>query len=213
MEKKQFFSKLANIYGTAGLLALLMGFILIMIPSFPYVWYSINPGATDRELERISEGISSDTDDVLEPNREIKILPDTNPNLPKEPFVKIDKIGVMSPVQKGDDYISILTQGSWMVPEFGDPINNDKTIIVAAHRFGYSYWSREERSVVSFYNLPQLDISDTVSIIWDQREFVYEIYKAEESTYITDYDADLILYTCKYFNSPVRIFRYAKATL
>ena len=97
-----------------------------------------------------------------------------------------------------------------MVPEFGDPINSEKTIIIAAHRFGYSYWSREERSVVSFYNLPKTGIGDTVSIIWDQREFVYEIYKAEESTYITDYDADLILYTCKYFNSPVRIFRYAK---
>ena len=53
------------------------------------------------------------------------------------------------------------------------------------------------------------DIDSTVSVYWNQREYIYKIYAKEESTYISDYSADLILYTCKYYNSPVRIFRYA----
>lgn len=210
MDRKEIVKKLSSIYGGIGLVALIGGFFLILIPTMPYIWYAINPKATDQEIERISEDIL-DSEDILKDSITQSRIPEVNPELPKDPYVKIDRIGVMSPVQKGDNYISILTNGAWMVPEFGDPINNEKTIIIAAHRFGYSYWSREERSLVSFYNLPKTDIGDIVSIIWDQREFVYEIYKGEESTYITDYDADLILYTCKYFNSPIRIFRYARA--
>ena len=54
-----------------------------------------------------------------------------------------------------------------------------------------------------------LSIGDRIEIIWGQRKYVYEIYRAEDSTGIQDYEADLILYTCRLFNSPTRIFRYA----
>jgi len=67
------------------------------------------------------------------------------------------------------------------------------------------------RQQISFYNLPSITKRDIIDIIWDQRVFSYEIYNAEESTYISDYNADLILYTCKFYNSPIRIFRYARA--
>lgn len=219
MEKKKFFDNLGNVYTIAGLFALIVGFVLIMIPTLPYIWYTLYPTATEHEVERIYEKIVREDQEgelverVEEEEEEeiISRLPEKNPDLPNEPYIVIEKIDVYSPIERGEDYISILTRGTWMVPEFGDPINNDTTIILAAHRFGYSYWTREERNRISFYNLPSIDVGDQVKIIWDQREFTYEIYKAEESNYITDYDADLIIYTCKFFNSPVRIFRYARA--
>ncbi|KKS80793.1 MAG: hypothetical protein UV56_C0008G0001, partial [Candidatus Woesebacteria bacterium GW2011_GWC1_43_10b] len=61
-----------------------------------------------------------------------------------------------------------------------------------------------------FYSLPKLKTGDTVEIIWRQRKYLYEVYKEEEGEEITDYSADLILYTCESLSSPVRIFRYAR---
>lgn len=63
---------------------------------------------------------------------------------------------------------------------------------------------------MSFYKLPSLEKGDIVEIVWNQRIYKYKIYKTTENTKITDYNADLILYTCKmYWESPERIFKYA----
>jgi sortase (surface protein transpeptidase) len=97
-----------------------------------------------------------------------------------------------------------------MVPNFGTPEYNDLPIIIAAHRFGYVYWSNDFREKSTFYNLPKLRVGDRVQIIWGQRSYEYEVYKAEDNTQITDYEADLILYTCRMYNSPTRVFRYLK---
>jgi hypothetical protein len=63
---------------------------------------------------------------------------------------------------------------------------------------------------MSFFSLPKTRVGDKIDIIWGQRKYEYEIYKAETKTQISDYDADLILYTCLLYNSPDRIFRYAR---
>ena len=81
---------------------------------------------------------------------------------------------------------------------------------MAAHRFGYLKWSDSYRRQNSFYNLPKLKKGDVVRIIWKQRKYVYEIYGLEEGEEILDYSADLILYTCKFLDSSVRIFRYGR---
>ena len=83
-------------------------------------------------------------------------------------------------------------------------------IILAAHRFGYVTWTNSFRTLNSFYSLPKLKVGDRVEIVWNQRKYVYEIYKEETGTAITDYTADLILYTCDLWNSPTRIFKYAR---
>ena len=210
MNKKVFLLSLSKAYTITGISALVLGFALIMVPTVPYIWYVANPSATNQEIERIYEDIKPEEKE-LEIITQERELPPINPDLPKDPYVIIEKIGVESPISDGENYIKILMNGTWMVPEFGDPIESNLSIILAAHRFGYSNWSREERNKVSYFNLPKTTIGDEIKIVWQQREFIYEIYKEEESTYISDYDADLILYTCKYFNSPIRIFRYAKA--
>jgi sortase (surface protein transpeptidase) len=212
MKQKKFVNKVSRFYSIAGITLLTISLIFILIPVFPYIWYIINPEATDNEITTLAvEIIPQKEEEELVIEEPTDSLPPVNTDLPNEPFIVIDKIGVYSPIKTGDDYINALRRGAWIVPDFGDPINNDKTIIVASHRFGYSSWSNEFREEVSFYNLPNTKAGDTVKIIWDQREFEYEIYLAEESNFITDYEADLILYTCKFYNSPIRIFRYAKA--
>ncbi len=50
---------------------------------------------------------------------------------------------------------------------------------------------------------------DTFSIIWDQREFTYRVKRVEEANSIYTKDSDMILYTCKYLKSPIRIIVYA----
>ena len=212
MEKEKGVRKISKLYNIAGVIVLFLGFILILIPTFPYIWYIINPKATESEISTLVAEVIPEKDIP-----EIPVIPDDDPlpplnlDLPKENFVVIDKIKVYSPIKTGEDYIDALRRGSWIVPEFGDPINSDKPIILASHRFGYSSWTKDMRQQISFYNLPSITKRDIIDIIWDQRVFSYEIYNAEESTYISDYNADLILYTCKFYNSPIRIFRYARA--
>ena len=56
----------------------------------------------------------------------------------------------------------------------------------------------------------KLEAGDIIEVVVDQRKWLYEVYQAEEGEQITDYDANLILYTCKYLNSPIKHFRYAR---
>lgn len=216
MKKEKFFNRLTTIYTILGFLLLTTSLALILIPTFPYIWYRINPQATQQEIVMLSEEIAemetTEIEEIFkeEKTQEVDPGPPHNPNLPEGYFVSIPSINVLSPISDNPDYEEALKSGTWIVPDYGTPENPTLPIILAAHRFGYQYWDREERERISFYNLPQIDTEEYISIYWNQREYIYQIYKGQESEYISDYGADLILYTCRHFNSPVRIFRYAK---
>lgn len=132
--------------------------------------------------------------------------------LPKENRLVISKIGVDTEIAEAtyDNYESALKQGVWRVSDFGAPSANSMPTILAAHRYGYLAWSNLFRRESSFYNLPKLKVGDTVEIDWRQRKYVYEIYAEGQGEEITDYTADLILYTCVDLTGPERIFRYAR---
>ena len=196
-----------NIYTVLGFSFLLLTLVLVAIPVSPYIWYRINPAETDREIEKIIVDV---VEEDIEKETEKSNIPTLNEDLPEGYHVVINSINVNSPVSDSKDYTKALKSGSWVVPEYGTPEKDELPIIIASHRFGYASWSNEFRNRISFFNLPKTEIGDTVSIYWNQREYIYRIYEKEESTYISDYSADLILYTCKYFNSPIRIFRYAE---
>jgi sortase (surface protein transpeptidase) len=102
-------------------------------------------------------------------------------------------------------------KGVWRVPEFGVPGDARQPMILTAHRWGYKrWWGSGYWKYHSFYELPQLEPGDRVEIITQQRKYVYEVYKAEESSEITDYQASVILYTCKFLNASVRHIRYLR---
>lgn len=200
-------SKISNIYVILGFVFIIGALALVATPIMPYIIYRINPGETTNEVEKISQPVAEaeevETDDT-------KTLPPLDTTLPEKPYIRISKIGVDSPISTASDYTEALKQGTWLVSGYGTPENGISPMILAAHRFGYIYWDDTTREKISFFNLPKTHEGDTISIIWNQRQYSYEIYHEEEGTQITDYSADLILYTCKYFNSPTRIFRYAR---
>ncbi len=142
----------------------------------------------------------------------VQYSPRFDPTLPKEAHLKIGSIGVDTILQEAtyDNYEEALKRGVWRVSDFGAPVDNTKPTILAAHRFGYLAWTNTFRRKNSFFNLPKLKIGDTVEITWRQRKYVYEIYAEGKGEEITDYTADLILYTCEALTGPERIFRYAR---
>ena len=207
---KKFLKALSKIYLIFGIVLIFFAFSIIAITFYPQIWYSLSKTATEIEATTIQEQLTEIEE--YEPEEESKkpeiTLPPVDTSLPKENLLRIATIGVDSEISQEQDPDKGLDKGIWMVPDFGTPEINDLPIIIAAHRFGYVYWSSDFRQKSSFYNLPKLKVGDRVQIIWNQRSYEFEVYKAEDNTQITDYEADLILYTCRMYNSPVRVFRY-----
>jgi sortase (surface protein transpeptidase) len=214
MKNKQKLLKIfSKLYLILGIILIFVAFSILAITFYPQIWYSIDQTATEVELASIQEEITILEEQIEREEVQTEIpsnLPPFNESLPRENMIIISSIGVDSVIVQNDNAFLGLEEGIWIVPNFGTPDNNDFPIIIAAHRFGYVYWSSEFRHKSSFYNLPKLKVGDRVQIIWEQRSYEYEVYKTEDSSQITDYEADLILYTCRMYNSPIRVFRYLR---
>ena len=211
MKKKKLLKILSKAYLVFGVILIFFAFSIIAITFYPQIWYSVSDTATETEAATIQEQLTEIEEYEQEETKEPETtLPPLDTSLPKENILRIASIGVDSEISQEQNADKGLEEGIWIVPDFGTPEINDLPIIIAAHRFGYVYWSSDFREKSSFYNLPKLKVGDRVQIIWGQRSYEYEVYKAEDNTQITDYEADLILYTCRMYNSPVRVFRYLK---
>lgn len=190
--------------------------VALMVSSFwaiPAVYYhffpaesvAIVPTETSTPLGgNFTEGAQSE-------NELASYLPPRDETLPEGQWIVIPRIGVRTELQADAQPEEALATGVWMVPGYGTPGDKTQPMIVAAHRFGWKWWWESDYwKYHSFYLLPDLEPGDMVEIIADQRKWVYEIYAGEEGEEITDYQADLIMYTCKFLNSPLRHFRYAR---
>jgi sortase (surface protein transpeptidase) len=211
MKKKKLLIILSKAYLAIGILLIFLAFSVLAITFYPQIWYSVDKGATETEFTTIEKQVTIledvEKDEIVKKEVEPG-LPTIDTSLPTENYLRISSIYVDSEISQEPNADEGLEEGIWMVPNFGTPEYNDLPIIIAAHRFGYVYWSSDFREKSTFYNLPKLKVGDRVQIIWGQRSYEYEVYKAEDNTQITDYNADLILYTCRMYNSPVRVFRY-----
>jgi sortase (surface protein transpeptidase) len=199
----------------ASMLVALLAIVLGLITAFPYALYTINPGLSNA-LTKILARPTVDFGDQLEAtgDKALKVpyQPALDPTLPTQNSLVIDEIGINTMIGENtvENVEETLKQGVWRVPDFGTPFARKKPVILAAHRFGYLAWSNQFRRENSFYNLPKLDTGDRVEIIWNQRKYIYEIIDSSEGEQIANYQADLILYTCKFLESETRIFKYAK---
>jgi sortase (surface protein transpeptidase) len=201
---------------TIGVVLWLSAIVLALLPSWPHLFYRLFPATSGNLASTIASTVAiGNLPAETTPSAKITPapkLPDIDPSLPKENGLIIDKIGVKGAIHEGTDWEQILKTGIWRVPDFGTPETNNLPIIIAAHRWGYLDWSAAFRKLNSFYDLPKLVVGDTVEIIWDQRPYEYKIYSVSTGTKITEYNANLILYTCQMWNSPVRFFVYANRT-
>ena len=217
-------STLALIF--AGMAFALWG-MFALLSSYPvglYAYYSLLPKTTEllgKALQETSKQLSNvSTNQQTNTETKTPLVIERDASLPEGHYLSIPKIGVDTVIWEGesDNYDKALKKGVWRVGEFGVPDRSldsarDKPMILAAHRFGYLEWTQEYRLKNAFYNLPKLKNGDMVEIIWDQHRYTYQVQRVEEGTEITDYKSDLILYTCKFLVSPLRIFVYARLIL
>ncbi len=202
---------LSDLFFKLSLICFGLGTLAVFIYFLPLVSYLI-PVSNE---EATAAKVLAET--VANPDSSLKVVksnyqPRFNPALPKDNKLVIPSIGVNTTVEEAisDNYEEALKKGVWRVSDFGTPEAREKPVILAAHRYGYILWSNLFRRKSSFYNLPNLQVGNTVEIDWGQRKYIYEVYKEEKGETISDYSADLILYTCESLNSPIRIFRYAR---
>lgn len=197
----------------------LSGTLLLLATGYPlgqYVYYSLLPDTSRALASGIGETARSaeSTSPSGTPTQVVtnETQPPRDSSLPEGHYLSIPSIGVDTVVWEAreDEYEEALRRGVWRVPDFGTPGEGGKPIILAAHRFGYLEWSQEYRAQNSFFNLPKLASGDEIEMMWDQRRYKYRVEQVVEGSEIGDYSADLILYTCKFLVSPVRIFVYAK---
>ncbi|CAN5272518.1 hypothetical protein BH10PAT2_BH10PAT2_0730 [soil metagenome] len=140
-------------------------------------------------------------------------IPVYDANLPEGNWLIIPKIGVKTEILESAKPDDSLSKGVWRVPDFGTVTDLSKPMILAAHRYGWKAWwenGNQYWRYHSFYLLPKLQQGDIIEVISDHRKYVYEVYAGEQGEEISDYNADLILYTCKFLDSPLRYFRYAR---
>lgn len=203
-----------NVLSQVSKWILIIGIVLLAIAYIPSVWYATSP---DR-LANISSLIGSTAQTAEEVSPQIekaepKVIyqPNLNPALTTESMLAIPSVGIETKLNEAtsENLEDALRIGVWRVPEFGTPYERKLPTILAAHRYGYLKWSVPYRLKNSFYNLPKVKVGDTVEITYRQRKYVYEVYAEEKGTEITDYSADLILYTCESLNSSTRIIKYA----
>jgi len=200
----RFFQKTAKIL-------VIIGVVLAVVAFAPGVIYSINPDATNKISQLIKSTAQKEVE-TIPTTQEPAYQPAFNSNLPEENRLIIPSAKIDTKVNEADweNYEDALKKGVWRVPDFGTPYGRSRPTILAAHKYGYLKWSIPYRLKNSFYSLPKTKVGDTVEIIWKQRKYVYEIYKEEEGEEISDYSAELILYTCEALNTPIRVFRYAR---
>ena len=188
-------NKLAIIFAAIGL-------VFILIAYVPEVSDFGNYKLSGEEVSQLNE------------SHEEKVIyqPAFDPKLPKTNKILVPSIGIDSEIQEStfDNYEEALKKGIWRVSDFGSPYARQAPTILAAHRYGYLAWTWNFRKTSSFMNLPKAKVGDTVTIVWQQRKYVYEIYSESKGDQINDYSADLILYTCESLTGPVRIFKYAR---
>jgi len=200
--------KLAKILAIAGIILVFIGFA-------PSVWYTFIPRKLDiSKILKATFRKDKQTQFMLDkPKENVEIYqPSYDPNLPRENKLKISSVKIDTPINEAsnDNYEEALKIGVWRVPDFGTPYERKLPTILAAHRYGYLKWSIPYRLKNSFYNLPKVKVGDLVEINWEQRKYMYEVYRESEGEEIVDYSSDLILYTCESLSSPIRIFKYAR---
>jgi len=191
----------------------LLGILFLILSFAPSVWYTLAAKVDDFSVALLATVKNSDKDKVKD-DKLIKAewQPRVDSKLPLEPTLVIPSIKVSTTINEATDekYEDALKKGVWRVPDFGTPYDRKFPVILVAHRFGYLKWSNLYRRENSFYNLPKLKAGETVEIYYRQRKYIYEVYGESRGEEITDYIADLILYTCETLNSKIRIFKYAK---
>lgn len=199
----------ANINILVGLVLMTLPIAYLVAINTPQVWYRINPNAVEDEIRALTRDPFADTFGSIDLIPKVYAeAPKKNDSLPRQNSLRINKIGVNTQIREGENEEAALAKGVWRMPDFGSPKNNDKPIILSAHRWGPLSITAEYRQQNMFINLPKIKPGDKIEIVWDQQLYTYEVVESEINEHVTQLN-DLILITCQYYDSPERIIVYA----
>lgn len=208
-----------NLWSLAGKSVLHLVLTTVMVGSLmigtayvaPIIYYHLFPHRAQAiESQILSTDLGGKIADGNQYARIIN-LPPVDQSLPEGEWIVIDKIGMKVELIASESGTVALDEGVWRDTRGGEIGSQDQPVIVAAHRFGWKWWWQDETwKEKSFYELPELEPGDVVKLIKDQRQWTYEIYAGEETNQISDWQADLILYTCKDLSSDIKHVRYGR---
>ncbi len=190
----------------------ILGIVFLTISFAPSIWYWAKAQGKNTVSELLYQTAAAQPMPASnQPGSEV-YQPRFDAMLPLTTNLKIPSIGIDTEIYEAtkENYEEALKKGVWRASDSGTPYNRTEPTILAAHRFGYLAWSNIFRKKHSFYNLPKMEVGETVEITYKQRKYLYEVYAESSGEDISDYSADLVLYTCENLNSPVRIFKYAR---
>lgn len=180
-------------------------------PAVQYIYYTVRP-ATSARLSKVLKELEVKPQEVVAVEEQVDPPPivQADTTIPEGHYLNIPSIGVSTTIWEAtsDNYDEALRKGVWRVPEMAEP-DRGSPVIMSAHRFGYIEWTQDYRVKNSFFNLPDLEPGDEIEIVWDQKRYKYKVARLVEGEAIDDYNYDLILYTCKFLVSPIRIMVYA----
>lgn len=112
----------------------------------------------------------------------------------------IPKIDVDLNIGKPAEYLDF---GGWV-----QNVNTkDLPFVISAHRFGLDSLTDDMKIHQTLYNVDKLQVGDEIILHWGGKEYIYsvkEIYEGTNNKPVKD--DELLIYTCKYWSSPERIF-------
>jgi sortase (surface protein transpeptidase) len=212
VQKDSFSLRISELLIKTAKASAIIGVILLFVSFAPSIWNTVKTQGVEFASGIFAKSTANDLDNLANGAGNVNYQPRFDASLPLENRIRIPSIGVDTVIQESTlgYYEEALKKGVWRVSDFGTPYTRNRPTIMAAHRFGYLAWTNIFRRENSFFSLPKLKEGDIVEIIWRQRKYVYEVYSTEESEEISNYSADLILYTCEALSSPIRIYKYAR---
>lgn len=120
----------------------------------------------------------------------------------------IPKIGVDTYIYESMNGDIGLDKGVWRDPLRGRPDVDGLPTVLFAHRWGLDTFSNEYRSKNLFLNIPSLNKGDVIKLFWGDNIYEYYVEFVEVRQFASK-ESDLILVTCRDYDSPLRYIVHA----
>jgi LPXTG-site transpeptidase (sortase) family protein len=196
---------LANLNIVVGIFLAATSVLFLVFPQQKTI--SADERKRDRETAIIQKDLFTEKkEEVKVP--EVILVPE-NEAVTYGSTIKVPSVGIDTSIYESKNINAALDKGVWRMPEHGTPANEGTTTVLAAHRWGPDNMPTEKRIKDLFYSLDKVNTGDVIEINWNGETYTYVVKDKEENSIVSKKPGDLILVTCKYYNSSMRIIVYA----
>lgn len=124
--------------------------------------------------------------------------------IPKQNMMVISKIGVEMKIGEPEHFLDF---GGWI-----QKLNQENNpFVISAHRFGWNTFSLDQKRKQTLYHVDKLSEEDEIIVFWEGEKLTYRVKQITTATNNPSIkDSELLIYTCKFWNSAERVFVLAK---